>query len=231
MNKVNQSYKIARIAGIVRKNVPQDKRPRFELSEKQLSVLRSVSDVTLAVLMGAGIVALTAISPNIVGALAQMAWRGKTYKNSKTKYKEQTQKVTRSIYYLKSKGYIELKAEGEEFLVKIKQKGRKKILKLQFDALEIGRPKNWDGHWWAVIADIPTPYKRRADLFRDKLKSLGFYFLQRTVWVYPHDPRDEVDFVAAYYQIDRYLTIMRVDQLEPEDEQVMKKYFRKAGVV
>ena len=135
MSEVNKPYKIARIGGIVRKSVPQDKQPRFELSEKQLEVLRTVSDVTLAVLMGAGIVALTAISPNIVGVLSKMVWQNKTYKNPRNKFKEQGRKVTRSIYYLKSKGYIELKQTGEDFLIKISQKGRKKILKLQFDAL------------------------------------------------------------------------------------------------
>lgn len=219
-----------RIGTIIKSATPKDKRPRFHLTEKQLERMSSVSEVVLAIVSTSAIL-LTAIAPNILDLINRPSWGKRTYRNPRTKYQEQTRRVTKSFYYLKAKGYVELKRQGIDFLVKITQKGRKKIQQMQFATLKVRKPSKRDGYWWVVIADVPNENRRRADLFRNKIKSMGFYPLQRTVWVYPHDPRDEVDFVSAYYGIQHYVTTMRADVLDPEDEKALKGHFRDAGVI
>ena len=133
--------------------------------------------------------------------------------------------------YLKRKGYVELIPEGEDFKMKITQKGRKKIQKMNFGNLQINITKPWNGRWWVIVSDVPKEFRRRADYLRAKFKEMKFYPLQRTVWVFPFDPRDEVDFVAAYYHLDRYVTAMEVVTLDPSDKKLLRGYFRERGIL
>ncbi|MBI4049474.1 MAG: hypothetical protein HY395_01495 [Candidatus Doudnabacteria bacterium] len=83
-----------------------------------------------------------------------------------------------------------------------------------------------------MLADIPSkPYRKHADFFREKLKSLGFYPLQRTVWIHPFDPRDQVEFVAAFYSLEKFVTTMEVSRLEAEDEKVIFNHFKDQGIL
>ena len=219
-----QPYVKPSITNSIKRGIPKK---RFELSEKQVENLKSVSEVILAVGTIAGTLVLTLLAPNIFQYLNKMPWARNTYRNRDTKWKDQQQKITKAIYYLKKEGYVELTPDGEDFIMKIKKKGRKKIRKLQFDSLSIPMPNQWNRRWWLVIADVPSKeYRRHADFFREKLKKMNFYPLQRTVWVFPFDPRDEVDLVAARYGIERFVTIMEVLTLDPEDGKVLNEFFR-----
>ena len=224
-------YYKPKIGSIIKSAAPLDKKSRFELSPAQQEKLHSVGEIALAIISTSALL-LTALAPNIFDLINRPTWgRRVYYKNQKTRHREQAYKVTKAFYYLKARGYVELTRQGNDFLVKITQKGRKKVQRMQFISLAIKRPEKWDSHWWAVIADVPNEERRRADLFRDKIKELGFYPLQRTVWVHPFDPRDEVDFVSARYGIQHYVTTMRIDILDPEDEKAIKGHFRDQGLV
>lgn len=206
--------------------------PRFELTESQIEKIKNISEIVLAVSAIAGAVMLMAVAPNCFQLLDKVPWFKKTYRSRDTKRKDQQRKVVKSIYYLKSRGYIELVPKGEDFQMTLTQKGRKKIQKMQFKNLRIYHHQGkWNGHWWIVIADVPKDLRHREDYLRTKLKEMKFYPLQRTVWVYPFDPRDEVDFVSAYYRIDRFVTMMEVIHIDPADEEIVKAFFQSAGIL
>lgn len=223
-----QPYVRPQIARSIRRGTP----PKvFELSEKQLETLKSVSEVVLAVGMVAGTLALTVLAPNIFQCLDKMPWARRTYRSRDTKLKDQQRKITKAIYYLKSRGLVELIPKGSDFVVKIKKKGRKRVRQMQFESLQVIPSKIWDKHWWLVIADVPKEYRRQADFFREKLKDMNFYHLQKTVWVFPFDFRDEVDFVSVYYRIERYVTTLEAVTLDPEDEIAVKRFFKAAKIL
>ncbi|MDP3740837.1 MAG: hypothetical protein Q8R08_00740, partial [bacterium] len=200
-------YKFS-VGSILEEAVPKEEKSKFKLTERQIETAKTVSGVILAVLLGAGIIALTAVAPNIFVALDKI-FGSTSGGNRWSKSPRNKTKVTKAIYYLKSQGNIKLTRKGDDFLVEITQKGRKKTRKFQFDGLELERQKKWDHRWWMVIADVPLKYRRNADLFREKLKELGFYRLQKTVWFYPFDMRDEIDFVSAYYHLSNFVSSMR----------------------
>lgn len=75
------------------------------------------------------------------------------------------------------------------------------------------------------MADIPKEYKNAADNFRRKLRQMKFYPLQRTVWLYPFDPRVEVDFVSTFLRVERFVTTMKVTKLEQSDAKILTDYF------
>jgi len=96
---------------------------------------------------------------------------------------------------------------------------------MNFEDLQIRVEKSWNSHWWVVVSDVPKEFRYQADRFREKLKKMKLYPLQRTVWVFPFDPRDEIDFVSAYFGLDRYVTVMEVLKLDPADGQLIREYF------
>ncbi len=204
---------------------------RLELSERQISRLKTAAQIILALGAAAGAVALAVMAPN-AGRLLGQVGPNRSFIQSKERRTAYKHQVLKSLYYLKQRGDIELIQQGNDYLMKITQKGRKKIQKMRLGTLAIKRPSFWKGRWWLVLADIPSkPFRSRADLFRNKLKELQFYPLQRTVWVYPFDPRDEVDFISAFYNLERFVTCMEVSKMDPSDEKLVYDFFYKSGLL
>ena len=106
------------------------------------------------------------------------------------------------------------------------EKAQRFMGKIGFRTIQIKKPKLWDKKWWLVAADIPTKeYRLGADQFRKKLKSMNFYFFQKSLWIYPFDPRKEIKFIAVTYGIEKFITVMEINHLDMEDESKAKQFF------
>lgn len=46
--------------------------------------------------------------------------------------------------------------------------------------------QHWDGGWRMVFFDIPEKKRKYRDYLRKILRLIGFYELQRSIWVYPY---------------------------------------------
>lgn len=84
-------------------------------------------------------------------------------------------------------------------------KGKKRILKYDLDNMKIKRPSRWDGYWRIVVFDIPEDEKKARSALRIKLKDLGFYPMQKSVFVHPYDCKNEIDFVVEIFEIKPYV--------------------------
>lgn len=98
-------------------------------------------------------------------------------------------------------GSIKVRREGRQIYIALTEKGRKKAGWFQINGLEIKKPKRWDGRWRIVIFDIPHTDRLVREALRGFLKRLGFYPLQKSVWVYPFDCRDEIDLLKDFFGI------------------------------
>jgi len=196
----------------------------IKLNAAQIESLKSVAGVVLAVVGVIGVVALAAVAPNLFSAIGKVARFAKT--NKPTTREEKLKKLRRTFYYLKQSGLIQLKPEAGEVRISLTAKGREKLQKIFFESIRIPKPKGWNKKWWLVAADIPTKdYRLAADKFRRKLRDVGFYPLQRTLWLFPYDPRVEVQFIAETFGIQNFITMMEINRLDKEDESVLKKFF------
>lgn len=135
-------------------------------------------------------------------------------------------KSRQTLYYLRRQGYITFDGSVADSIIKLTEKGKKYLIKLRLIAEAPRKPKVWDKTWWVVLADIPTKTHRyQAERLRLKLKAIGFYPLQRTVWVHPYDPTRLLNELTHYYDLGKFVTTMQVTRLDSEDLSNLRRYF------
>ena len=128
-----------------------------------------------------------------------------------------------TFYRLKGQGLVKFKKEKDKTLVKITEKGKKRVLKYNLDTLKIKKPKKWDRKWRIVIFDIPNKKRLARNVLRNKLKELGFYPLQKSVFVFPYECKNEIDFIKRVYEITPYVKFIVGDSIEG-GEKILKYY-------
>ncbi|KKQ02251.1 MAG: Repressor in the phenylacetic acid catabolism [Parcubacteria group bacterium GW2011_GWB1_36_5] len=120
-------------------------------------------------------------------------------------------KFVRHIKEKESKNYV------------LTPKGEARLRDIVIDEIEIKSHKNWDGKWHLVMYDLPIRFKKARNAFRWKLKDLGFFQFQKSVWIYPYPCEGEVLFVADFYGVRKYIEILEVDKIL--DDRKLKAYF------
>lgn len=125
-------------------------------------------------------------------------------------------RIVREFYRDRIVDYKENK-EGAVEIVLTKD-GRQKALKYQIDEIKIRKPEKWDGKWRMVAFDIPEKKKKAREALRDKLRDLGFRELQKSVFVFPYECEDEIDFIVEVFEIRPHVRFMRVDFFTNEEQ-------------
>lgn len=199
-------------------------RPKVEFSKEQKEKIKTASEAALAIIAVCGIATIAIVAPNLLIAIAHIH---KSLRGKKLSYREKQQKTAETFYYLKRYGLIKMRKTKGQWLIHLTKLGEERLKKLELNTLTITKPKRWDGNWWLVAADIPTKdYRWAADLFRKKIKELGFFPLQRTLWMCPYEPVNEIEYLANYYGIGKFITAMRVNQLDKDDYRKLKDFFK-----
>lgn len=79
------------------------------------------------------------------------------------------------------------------------------------------RAEPWDGTWYLVTYSIPEARRRVRDQLRVRLQWLGCGPLAGSVWITPHDVRNEVAEVAEALRISRHVEVFRASHLGYSD--------------
>jgi len=108
-------------------------------------------------------------------------------------------KLSDTFYNLRRRGLIEIQKKNHQIYISLTEKGKKKVGWMQIDSLKIKRPKKWDKKWRIVIFDIAQLKKLYREAFRGKLKELGFYPLQKSVWVHAFDCQAEIELLKDFF--------------------------------
>jgi len=219
-----KEYKKSSLTKIINESLPE---PFFELTDDKIASFKKYSELLMSVLSMATLLTMTVVAPNAIQALKIFEKK----KGKRISQKELKLKTRNIFYFLRRRGYIEFERRGDDYEMRITDRGKEIIKRLNFQTLVINHPKSWDGKFWQIAIDIPIKYKLAADQLREKLKSLDCYPLQRSLWFYPHDPRGEIEFVARAYGVANYVTFMKIERLEVEDEQVLKGYFQGQSII
>ncbi len=126
-------------------------------------------------------------------------------------------RIYEAIRRLNQKRLVELIEKGDKLYIKITASGKQLVKNFDYDNLQLPRLKKWDKKWHLIIFDIPNEKRRERQVFSTKLKDLGFYPLQESVFIYPYDCRDEIDFICEFLSIGRYVNYCIVESLDKRE--------------
>lgn len=101
--------------------------------------------------------------------------------------------------------------------------GKNKALEYNIDDIKIKIPSQWDKKWRVVLFDIPEKQRGARDALRTKLKELGFYEMQKSVFVFPFECRNEIDFVIEFFDIRPF--VRYAEMINPTNEAQLKIQF------
>jgi len=134
------------------------------------------------------------------------------------------QRIYEAIRRLNRKRLIELTQRGDKLYIEITENGKRLIKNFDYDNIELPSPKKWDKKWRLVIFDIPEKKNKERRALSVKLKDLGFYPLQESVFIYPYDCHNEIDFVCEFLSINRYVNYCLVESLDKREGD-LRKFF------
>ncbi len=166
---------------------------------------------TLAV---AGILAVGALAPNVIGAFGRMGLINPDQKR---------QGIKKSLTRLIERGYIVMEEQGGKRRIRLTPKGEKYATLIGGGRIGPKKPKRWDGKWRVLVFDIPEYRRTMRDRIRKTLVGLGFHRLQDSVWVYPYDCEDLITLLKADFHIGKDVLYVVADAIEYDAP--LKKHF------
>jgi len=173
-----------------------------------------VTQVALALVLISGMVIAGAMAPGL-SIVAQQYRRSKYYSKKE---------LANASCRLKRNGHVEeyITKNGAP-RIRLTKKGEKYFQKILFEDVQLPEPEKWAGKWTFVLFDIPVQFSKARESLRWRLKALGFYQYQKSVWVYPHPCEKEILYIADYFGVGKFVEILSADYLSKEAD--LKKYF------
>lgn len=167
-------------------------------------VASSTVKVVLATAILGGVLTTAAVAPGILAVL------GKSMISDRKERSERYRQLWARFHALKKRKIFEYQGESADGgqIYRFTENGRVAAKKFLLETLRIDAPIKWDGKWRIVVFDIPEKYKRARRALYFKLRELGFYPLQKSVWVHPFTCEKEIDFLKEVFNIYPFVEIL-----------------------
>lgn len=179
--------------------------------KEQLERKNITKEILLGILKTGAILTLATVAPGTLKIFKNFGGKDPWYEY----YPSSIEKVTRRLY---RKGIVEIKYNHNIPTVKISQQGKVEVLRYDLDKLKIKSQTHWDGKWRLVIFDIAEKYKKIRDVVRCKLKEMGFYQFQDSVFIYPYPCEKEIIFLREILLVPHSIKLVRADRIENDDD-------------
>lgn len=187
--------------------------------KKELKIKLPISKKDfLRILKAGSVLALAFITPNSIKVLKDFIKEEDDWSDY------YPSELERTAFRLLRKGLVEVKETKQGSVVKITEKGRIETLKYDLENFSIKRQKMWDKKWRMVIFDLPIDLRQEREIFRQKLKQLGFYQMQKSVYVYPFPCEREIKYLREVLNIPHYVKLALIEKLENDED--LRKIFK-----
>lgn len=94
------------------------------------------------------------------------------------------------------------------------EEGKKGARQMNLETVNIQRPFKWDRIWRVVTFDIPEDQRLARKALSRRLRNLGFYPIQKSVFVFPFECKKEIDFLTDFFDVSdhvRYIQAQKID--------------------
>jgi len=173
--------------------------------------------------IGAGTsIAASLLSPRFGTTMAKEILREMNKENTNWKLFN-TSYLKQTLRRLEKQNVIEVKVINGQEAFCITRQGKSKLLNFTLDDLKISKPKKWDGKWRVILYDIEVGRKHEQEAMRRMVKKLGFYQVQKSVYIIPYPCFDEIEYLRSYFGIRAEIKYWLVEQIE--DDSAYRTYF------
>lgn len=179
---------------------------------------KSFTKDTLLTLATIGVVAIAATSPYFLHRLAKAYFKDKTKKIIAARSRKLRELEKRKLIAFKELG-------GGTVQIELTHRGKHLVRLYTLEEMRLKKPPQWDGYWRVMIYDIPSSQRIASNAFREKLRDLGLFRLQRSVWVSPYECLGEIEFLATVFEINIDHCICYFKTKEVPHEKELRKFF------
>ncbi|MBI3261304.1 hypothetical protein HYZ64_02985 [Candidatus Berkelbacteria bacterium] len=185
--------------------MPKDGFERGELLREILLSVAAIGLVSATVLIAPG---ASKVTKRLLEEFERLADEGR-----EARYRE---KIRGAIHLLENRKLIEVRAENNDYQLTLTEHGKRRVSQYNLYTMRISKPTVWDGRWRLIGFDIPEKYKSARDILREYLQVLGFYQLQKSVWILPYPCRDELEVIRFAYRLEDWVWYCETDTLDRE---------------
>lgn len=182
---------------------------------------KEIGKTILNGLLLSGGIAMASTSPYFISRILPKIIKAARHELKK---KKRIKNFQRSFYYLKSQGMINVKNKGGQIYISLTEEGKKKAGKYKIDDLKIKKSKKWDRKWRILIFDIKEKQKIKREALRGKIKELGLYQLQESVWVCPYEFQKEMEMLRDFFSLNKN-EMKVITASEIEDDKGIRLFF------
>lgn len=123
-------------------------------------------------------------------------------------------RIKQAIKGLQKNRFVDVYEKDGKEVMEITELGKKRVFEYDLDDMKLKVPKKWDGFWRIISFDIPESKKRGRDALSRKVKELGMYPIQKSMFVSPYPCKDEIDFIGEFFDVRKYVIYMKVKEIE-----------------
>lgn len=177
------------------------------VSEREYVLVKGVTKTILLALGTGAVIGTALIFPGI--GLVVKEINGERWNRLKKRGQLQS-----AIKRMEKQKLVSWSEKNGELTLTLMEKGKKKILKYNIDELEIKKSGKWNKKWKVIIFDVPERERAARDIFRRKLKEMGFYQLQKSVFVSKYECESEISFLSNSLEIAKYVTYIEASRID-----------------
>ena len=159
-------------------------------------------DILAAVAATGSLMVVVLTAPSLPRTLGQLL--NKYQRNSLA-----PSRIKQRLRDLQRQHLVDISEQGNRTKIRLTKAGRVRVLEYEADDMVIPKQTPWDGQWRYVIFDIPEKNKLARNVFREKLRMLGFVKIKKSVWRHKYPCSPEIEFLTHLYQITRYVSVLQ----------------------
>lgn len=175
-----------------------------------------ITDEVLRLAAGGACLTLGLLAPGSVVGLSKPLDR----LLDKLDKRDREREMRQVVYRMKERGLL---VGDYEHGLQLTAKARRRLAKVEIDALVLKPKKIWDGRWRIVVYDIPSSQQTARHQLQSNLLRYGCIMLQKSTWITPFPCRQDVAAIASQYKVDSYISFFEAINLD-NAEQMIKRF-------
>jgi DNA-binding transcriptional regulator PaaX len=179
--------------------------------------VKKLAKAVLPIIAAGAMTAAALMAPNALTAF-------RPFIRSTKRSSDERDRIRRALARLRARRLVTVEWKGDQAILKVTEKGKHALKRVAFEDLTITKPARWDGTWRLVAFDIPEKHAKARQALRSKLEQLGFYGMQRSVFVHPYPCRDEIDFLTNFFHIEPFVQYLEAPDLDHREGSTRKHF-------